>query len=278
MSSRSHNSKTQVLYTLGLGHSGSTVMDMTLGSLNQVVGLGEVKMLLDNRYNQKYIRNKHSEICSCGKSISKCELWSLVLERIKEKPEESYLSRYHFLISIIARKEIGAVLSDSSKSLSSLKELTAELNSMENSNIEFHVIHLIKELPLWLTSQKKVLNLSRWDILPLLRLSYYWLRENLEMMQFLKKSRTRYTRVRYKAFCQNPVEALGDVINANELIWPDQFRLNPSKNHIGLGNEMRTNSSKTKEIKLDLSYKKEPLIRIISFMLIPFRLFLSWYR
>src|SRR5262249_22955342 len=57
--------------------SGSTLLDMMLGGHSQIASLGEFSMLgkavaLDM-------------VCSCGKQVSACEQWSLVLARLRNE-------------------------------------------------------------------------------------------------------------------------------------------------------------------------------------------------
>jgi len=54
----------KVIYIAGLGHSGSTILDMSLGTLPGVVGLGELKTLIDNQSRERH----YSSLCSCGKN------------------------------------------------------------------------------------------------------------------------------------------------------------------------------------------------------------------
>ncbi len=59
---------------IGLGHSGSTLMDMVLGSHEQVLSLGEIKF-----FNTWLTTNP---TCTCGQPFRQCEFWSIVLDRL----------------------------------------------------------------------------------------------------------------------------------------------------------------------------------------------------
>lgn len=60
----------QCLYICGAGHSGSTLLDMLLGSHSKVASLGEIINLpMDLATNST---------CTCGQKVRECELWSEV--------------------------------------------------------------------------------------------------------------------------------------------------------------------------------------------------------
>jgi hypothetical protein len=62
-----------VLYIMGLWRSGSTILDIILGSHAEVEGVGELRSLQAGWLA--------GAICACGASSSKCPFWSQVRER-----------------------------------------------------------------------------------------------------------------------------------------------------------------------------------------------------
>ena len=65
------NKPVRVLYVAGAGRSGSTLLDMVLGSHPDVQGAGE----LTNAARNGWLRN---EPCSCGRAVNDCPFWSEV--------------------------------------------------------------------------------------------------------------------------------------------------------------------------------------------------------
>ena len=62
----------KVIYIAGLGHSGSTFLELLLASHPDVVGLGEIglqveRLLLDPSFNAG------EALCSCGTTARECE-------------------------------------------------------------------------------------------------------------------------------------------------------------------------------------------------------------
>ena len=63
----------KVLYIMGAGRSGSTLLDMVLGSHPDVRGAGE----LTNAARNGWLKN---EDCSCGRPVNDCPFWTEVLQ------------------------------------------------------------------------------------------------------------------------------------------------------------------------------------------------------
>jgi hypothetical protein len=76
MSAASATGGTAVLYISGYGRSGSTVLDMLLGSHPGMLGTGEVVRLFEGWDD--------GESCSCGATLRECELWSAVMRRFQK--------------------------------------------------------------------------------------------------------------------------------------------------------------------------------------------------
>lgn len=72
----------QVIYIAGNGHSGSTLLDMILGSNEGCFSAGELTFITRETIMKEY--------CSCKKMISKCEVWSEVFKIWGAKREISY--------------------------------------------------------------------------------------------------------------------------------------------------------------------------------------------
>ncbi len=66
------NKNITVLYIAGNGHSGSTLLDIILGSSHDIFSCGELTFITrDSIFN---------EYCSCKKLIAECNVWSLIVE------------------------------------------------------------------------------------------------------------------------------------------------------------------------------------------------------
>lgn len=66
-----------VVYIASVGYSGSTLLDMTLGSNKKIAGLGEAYLL------SHYARRDNQ--CTCGQTVSNCNFWSSVENELQKK-------------------------------------------------------------------------------------------------------------------------------------------------------------------------------------------------
>jgi hypothetical protein len=64
-----------MIYLLGCGRSGSTLLDLALGSHNRVASVGEIW------YHQRWLQNNFE--CTCGAAIRSCDFWRTVTEKLR---------------------------------------------------------------------------------------------------------------------------------------------------------------------------------------------------
>lgn len=162
------NSCIKLVYILGFGRSGSTLLDMLLGSLDGVFSTGEVWAL------GKWIEEDKN--CSCGESVSSCPIWGKVIDDINAVVlgppadlyrqneirrsrlaemlaliSEHYLFPYngievqdfsqkeHFVFCSLSKITGAKVFVDSSKHLHRLSRLVA------SDDFDIRVIHLVRD-------------------------------------------------------------------------------------------------------------------------------------
>ncbi len=68
------HSKTRVLYILGWGRSGSTILDNILGQADGFFSCGELRYLWDRNLME-------NRLCGCGAPFSECDVWTDVMRR-----------------------------------------------------------------------------------------------------------------------------------------------------------------------------------------------------
>ncbi len=76
MSKNSHISS-DILFIAGGGHSGSTLLDMIIGSCPEVFGVGEIAFYSHYKNKASFDCKRHpvGPICTCGKDMDECEFW-----------------------------------------------------------------------------------------------------------------------------------------------------------------------------------------------------------
>ena len=77
----------RVIYIIGAGRSGSTLLDTVLASHPDVVGVGE----LANLHRAGWTSN---EVCACGKLGTECDFWTRVREGWQQRVPEATVEGY----------------------------------------------------------------------------------------------------------------------------------------------------------------------------------------
>jgi len=72
--------KKKVVYLLGAGRSGTTIMATVLGGNPQIVTIGEMHQFLDHVVEDKN--------CSCGVKMIDCTFWQRIISQLNISPEE----------------------------------------------------------------------------------------------------------------------------------------------------------------------------------------------
>lgn len=75
---------TNLIFISSPGHSGSTILDLALGQLNNTFSTGELKYLSwQLKRPERHSPSKENEnICSCGQSFENCEFWPKLLGKV----------------------------------------------------------------------------------------------------------------------------------------------------------------------------------------------------
>jgi len=152
---------TKILYIAGYGRSGSTVLNIVLGNHSDIVGVGEVSLLLND-----WIAPDH--VCACGKPYDKCEFWSslfqsppsaklvqsvrkieklsfvpcLLLGLIREDNRQVYRAYQEMLFDHIASSTGKSIIIDSSKSARYIAGRPLALKKLAGENV--YVLHLVR--------------------------------------------------------------------------------------------------------------------------------------
>ena len=69
------NSKYKIIYIVGPGRSGSTILEILLSNGKSAFGSGELTQIVDDGF----IKNKK---CSCGKNFKECEIWRKLTKKM----------------------------------------------------------------------------------------------------------------------------------------------------------------------------------------------------
>lgn len=266
-----------VIFIGGLGHSGSTLLDMLLGGHEQVVSLGEVYAHLRP---DKDRRARRELPCTCGLELSDCELWGPIRARC-EDPRTPLEGKYRALLTRCAELYgPGTRVVDSSNkavALAALAQVTADLT----------VIHLVRDVRSWsvsridgvaerraaqevlrgesgaATSGRRGAVSPRWGVAGKLgtvvqgkagavlgwRRFRLWYRENQRFLQEVEALGLPFTRVGYEPLAMAPRLVLEKLCAQLGLEFSESMLVpSASKGHLVRGNEMRFSAAKKRDV------------------------------
>lgn len=250
--------ETRILYIAGSGHSGSTLLDLLLGSHPHIESIGEIIKLptyLDPKYGRSNMK------CTCNVDINDCDYWNRILRgheqvfsRINNESDfESINSSLYERILNISGKEI---ICDSSKSISRLDQL------LRCKTFKVFIVHIVRDgrAVAYSNYRKKSLNQGPFTE-PTKNVKQYdfdraikaWQEVNKEIyMRF--NDRDNYLLIKYEDLCNDPNTTLNRILNRVDLTFiEEQLDFSNRIHHNVGGNRMRGLTDQ--KIELDKSYR-----------------------
>lgn len=222
-----------VLYIVGLGRSGSTLLDLVLSSSHQVFSVGELY-----RFHEMVDEDVP---CSCGSSLKSCAFWGDLARQSADYTVVNHVTMRDYL-SMLAyacnpfQKQVGfkqwsenapllrqiwnklpghaRYILDSSKEVGRLVELDRD------EQIDLHVIHIIRDgravANTFGTYSKKgkknfYMSLAKWIL------------GNLLTDRYLNKRKLNAYTLHYEAFCRDPEHYLKDLADEFNITIPEDY-------------------------------------------------------
>lgn len=232
----------RVVYIASLGHSGSTLLDLILGTHSSVVGVGEVGRAVEATATTDAAPS-HGTVCSCGYSAVDCRFWGRLLPRIESEPGASYARRYQILLDAFG-EAFGpeTILVDSSKYLGRL----ATLKDLDG--IDLRVLFLVRDVRSFTTSEIDTMGRRqavgrdgrRWGPFATFR---RWHAENHKTERFLVANRMPFFRLGYEELCLAPERIVPRICEFLDIGYePVMLAPERSTSHVIRGNRMRHDS------------------------------------
>jgi hypothetical protein len=248
----------KTILIIGIGHSGSTILDMALGCHPDVVGLGEVSKVLRTPLNEYATRYEKGR-CSCGEVSRDCGFWSGFLDWLEKNPNQRVEKKYEELIRYFqSRYGSKTVLLDSSKTV---RPYMAHLNR----NHDVRVIFLVRDIRSWVHSRHTREGQG------LLRLVFRWWRGNHRTERFIRRHGLQMMLLGYEELAIYPREMLEKVCNFLEIGFKEEMlRPAASQSHIIRGNTARVDKEKVAEIRYDARWMTSTRLMLQAFLFWPF--------
>lgn len=269
MSIKKTSEKIKLVYIMGTGRSGSTVLEILLGHGEDCIGVGELSKIVEDGI----IDNK---ICSCGTVFDKCMLWSEVLlvlgindidivrwAKLQKKIDwhdgflrkifnplyakdlNDYLSYNENLLNAIKKVSRKNIVIDSSKYAARALALS------ECNNIDLSIIWLTRSPKGLIDSFGKINKNEQPPKKPWAVVLYYFY-VSISSLIVQKKNKKKVIRVRYEKLLKDPELELFRIgekceINLSSVVQKIKNNQIFDTEHLITGNRLRKN----KYIKFD---------------------------
>lgn len=257
--------KIKLIYILGMGRSGSTLLDLLLGAHPELTGTGEFTNFA------KWL--KEDEICTCQKKIRHCSVWSKVIAKspigstdepiTPVKRGKLYaasqlivailkypLNKYQYEVAIRNHNLLTALLQDlkSTYIVDSSKAFT-RLCFLERSGLfSLKVIHLVRDGRGVANSKKKKKNVinRQWNLeskkpRPVGWTARVWTLTNMAcLLLCYTLFRKNFLRVRYEDLASNPNFEMQRIVTFLNIPMVDDYSYIPQEKHHNIaGNSSR---------------------------------------
>ena len=274
----------KVIYILGQGHSGSTVLSKIIGSNINIRSLGEVRHW-SNALSKKHLFIKEADYrCSCGQALDKCNFFSKITNNYRTKYNlNAYLNKkgkLDLILFILGLKKVNAIKINNDDYIKFLKDIKSQISEkyiidssktignlikLKNTEeIDLFVIHLIRDVRGVGNSYDKIKNYNFYiEVIN-------WIIFNYLYRKFLKNSKLNYISVSYDMFAQFPDTYLSKIGNTLNLDFSDyKENIIKTEYHEIAGNEKY--AKKLYDIKYDQTWQIElPLFKKMFASLIGF--------
>jgi len=250
-------SRIPLLYIAGSSHSGSTLIDLVLGSHSLIESLGEAKKI-PKVLQELEPGNHHQPLCSCHVAIADCDFWKTVLQLdIPGFARGNGITLDSAADLDLARRALAfrrkTILLDSSKNLGRLGFLAAE------PGFSITCLHLTRDPRAVVYSAIRKLERSKGARLPkragfLRKHALDWAFLNWKIRRRYRENRqSSYLHLRYEDFVLRPDISLLPVIQSLGLEYePAQMRFRDFTHHNIEGNRLRLQSGA--DIRFDSTY------------------------
>lgn len=258
---RLNTPKRQLLLIRGLGHSGTTILDLALGAHSQIVGLGEAVRLLekpapeDSHRGPAQLRGElqHRRLCTCGQVAAECPVWGPLLRWLPEHDDQSLPRKLNQLLDALNTAEAASDVVHPWIVESYQDDVV--LPWLEDPSIEIRILHLTRDLRSWVHSRSRDgREQGQWfaGLKPLLR----WCRLSSRHERLFRLTGKPVFQLGYEELALEPEHTLRRLCAWLGLPF-EEAMLQPalhSTSHILSGNRMRFDTNRSASIAYDGSW------------------------
>ena len=211
---------TKLIYICGMGHNGSTALDLLLDLSGNCLGTSQLNDLLvlydpydNNNGRPDFVNQFWSEVVNnlsdSNRELLKSENHSVFKEKallpfiFSKKLRTRYASVNRFIIDQVIEKADGRAIVDSSKNVSRALGLL----QLDGDAVDIYVLHLTRDVRGYVEShnkRRKEINLRPRYVVPTL----VWFAKNATASLFVKPRARNYLHVRYEEMMLKPEQFL----------------------------------------------------------------------
>ena len=265
-----------LLLIRGLGHSGTTILDLALGAHPQVMGLGEAARILETpkpgeeKRGPAVLRGpeRRERRCTCGAFAADCSIWGPALDWLVTHEEWSLPDKMSHLMQLAAAVPTSKGVSHQVLVDSFQDELALAQGMPED--VDVRVIHLVRDVRSWLHSRLKAARQTA-QPLPGLRTLLRWWYVNRKFDRALQRCGRPVFRLGYEELALQPERSLRLLCEWLGLPFSAQM-LAPGVNstsHLLAGNRMRFDHDRSQLIRYDAAWMASREWLIPASLLIP---------
>ena len=246
-----------LLLIRGLGHSGSTILDLALGAHPQLIGLGEAVRVLERpRLGEEHkgpqqLRGdlRFERRCTCGELAGDCPVWGPLLAWLPAHDDRPLAEKFNRLIEPLT--------ATSPRWLVESFQADEQLLEAQALGRPVRVIQLTRDVRSWVHSESRrgVERHGRGGTVGWRSMLRWW-RINRRWEQRLNRSGCAVFRLGYEELALAPEQALRQLCAWLEVGF-DPAMLRPglnSSSHIVSGNRMRFDPRQSQAIRYDAAW------------------------
>jgi hypothetical protein len=246
-----------LLLIRGLGHSGSTILDLALGAHPQLIGLGEAVRVLERpRLGEEHkgpqqLRGdlRFERRCTCGELAGDCPVWGPLLAWLPAHDDRPLAEKFNRLIEPLT--------ASSPRWLVESFQADEQLLEAQALGRPVRVIQLTRDVRSWVHSESRrgVERHGRGGTVGWRSMLRWW-RINRRWEQRLNRSGCAVFRLGYEELALAPEQALRQLCAWLEVGF-DPAMLRPglnSSSHIVSGNRMRFDPRQSLAIRYDAAW------------------------
>lgn len=241
----------KVIYILGSGHSGSTLVDLVLGSHSAIESGGEFAKYIDY-VDPASPRPAEKRLCTCGVAVDACPHWQAVRVKLRSDYGSDLLNTKAVDDAEFERanaRVIAAILSTTGKSIfcDSSKQTERCLQLMASDRFDLWVVHLVRDGRAVGYSYKRKYHTYLPEV-------WRWAASNTHLSARLTRQLgERYMFVRYEDFTADPRRETSRILASLGLTFEEvQLAFRDHAHHNLAGNRMRRQAGN--QIERDTTY------------------------